>query len=1237
MPEKAPRSLASRLALATGLASAALIAAVMAVVLLVAFQRIDIDMEEHSENALGLLTKSLAVPLWSLDMDAARAIGLAVAQDDRIGLLEIKGARGEVLFRHSRGGTLGMERNAPVVHNGEFIGMVRLGISDSLHHAALWSVSALGVGLTVLTIALQFLLQSVLLKSLLRRPFDTLDGVVKAYAAGDFSPAQPEAASPEFAPLLRLLLDMGATIRGQVTALKESEQRLSLAMEAANDGLWDLDVPSGRTFFSPRYYTMLGYAPGEFEPSYDSWRGLMHPDDAGPSLQAMDDCLYRGKPYEVEFRLHHKNGTWRWILSRGTVVERGPGGEAVRMVGTHVDITETKQAREAMAQSEAKYRLLVEHQTDLMVKVDPEGRFLYASPSYCRAFGRSEEELLSAPFIPLVHEDDRAATMEAMKGLERPPHTAYMEQRALTMDGWRWLAWNDTAIVGPDGKIREIIGVGRDITGRKQAEQALRRSEEKFSQLFRLSPDASVLVSLDTRRLSDVNDSWVQLFGYSRGEALGRTTQELATYADTARRDELYARLYMDGRLDNFEIEARRKDGGELTLLFSGRVLPLDGRDHLLGVFRDISERKQAEKALAASEEKFSQLFRLAPEASVLVDMETRRLSDVNDAWVNLFGIPREEALGRTTLELQTYTKPAQREQLYELIHQFGRVDGFEIEGRHRNGDILTLLIANRVLDINGRPHLVGVFMDITERKRAEQALLASEERFSRAFSANPAALIISEIETGRFLAVNDSWVQLIGWTREEQIGRTSADLGIWLEPGQRESAMETLKRQGSLKNRFGRLLTKDGRVRASLWSAERVRQGGQDVLLSFVFDVTERVDAEAALRQSEEKFSRLFRLSPDAIVLINLATEQIQDANETFLRIFGHPREEVLGRTTKELGLYANLADRQAFFLRMRAAGHVESMEVEARRKDGSTFICSLSSQVLDLGGKPHILSILRDVTETKKMQEMMVQTEKMISVGGIAAGIAHEINNPLGIVLQAAQNLVQRTRGDFPKNREVAASLGLDLDRLTAYMQARKLDAFIEDIRSAALRAAGIIRNMLDFSRRSESRRKVCDLPEIARKALALAHSDYDLKKSYDFKKIRVDIEMDDELPVVNCTETEIEQVLLNLLRNSAQAMAEADPPVAEPHITIRLGNVPGFARIEVQDNGPGMPADVQRRVFEPFFTTKAPGVGTGLGLSVSYFIVTKGHGGNMRVESRPGQGARFILDLPAAEEAQ
>jgi signal transduction histidine kinase len=175
-----------------------------------------------------------------------------------------------------------------------------------------------------------------------------------------------------------------------------------------------------------------------------------------------------------------------------------------------------------------------------------------------------------------------------------------------------------------------------------------------------------------------------------------------------------------------------------------------------------------------------------------------------------------------------------------------------------------------------------------------------------------------------------------------------------------------------------------------------------------------------------------------------------------------------------------------------------------------------------------------------------------------------------------------------------------------------------------------------MLDFSRRSETERGLCSMRDVAAKALNLAGSDYDLKKNYDFKRIRVEIIEDTEIPLVFCSETEIEQVFLNLLRNSAQAIAGAPEKISDPHIVMRMSAKEDWVRIEIDDNGPGIPPELLRRIFEPFFTTKKPGEGTGLGLSVSYFIITRGHGGRIHAGSNDEGGTRFTIELPVTPGA-
>lgn len=380
---------------------------------------------------------------------------------------------------------------------------------------------------------------------------------------------------------------------------------------------------------------------------------------------------------------------------------------------------------------------------------------------------------------------------------------------------------------------------------------------------------------------------------------------------------------------------------------------------------------------------------------------------------------------------------------------------------------------------------------------------------------------------------------------------------------------------------------------------------------------------------QSEARFRGLFDLTPIPLCY-TLNDGRFVAVNQAFTEVLGYTVDDLPALDDWWLKAYPDPCYRKSVMESWQRSGFMNSAgipmahERRVSAKDGAEHVMLVYYNFLDT----YSIASMVDITEHKKMQEMMVQTEKMISVGGISAGIAHEINNPLGIILQAVQTLAQRMRPDFSKNRDVAMSMGLDLELLEKYSQARKLNMFIADIESAALRAASIIRHMLDFSRLSQSHRLSCSLPVIIDKALALASNDFDLKKSFDFKKISIIKNYFDPLPDIECTETDIEQVVLNLLRNSAQAMGV---DCEAPRIEIRLSFQGDWLRLEIGDNGPGIPADVQRRIFEPFFTTKAPGVGTGLGLSVSYFIITNGHGGKMSVQSTPGNGTVFVIELP------
>ncbi len=386
--------------------------------------------------------------------------------------------------------------------------------------------------------------------------------------------------------------------------------------------------------------------------------------------------------------------------------------------------------------------------------------------------------------------------------------------------------------------------------------------------------------------------------------------------------------------------------------------------------------------------------------------------------------------------------------------------------------------------------------------------------------------------------------------------------------------------------------------------------------------------------RQAEEREAGARAFLRDVVdsmpsIIIGLDSERrITLWNRRAAEQFGLTAEEAAGLPASEAcrayGLFEDVVD-----VAMRERRPVVRDKIPGRQ-DGLMRYSVLEVFPLSASAEPGVVVRIADVTDRVRMEEMMVQTEKMMSVGGLAAGMAHEINNPLGGILQGVQNIVRRLSSDLPGNRRAAEEAGLRLESLHTYMAARDVPAILDGIRDCGLRAARIVTNMLEFSRRSESKRALCSVPGLLDKAVELAESDYDLKKRYDFKKIRVERDYEEGLPPVNCSATEIEQVFLNLMRNAAQAMGGAQA-LREPLLRLAARREGSWVRIEIADNGPGMDEATRRRIFEPFFTTKNVGEGTGLGLSVSYFIISQNHGGTFAVDSEPGQGATFVIRLP------
>lgn len=311
-----------------------------------------------------------------------------------------------------------------------------------------------------------------------------------------------------------------------------------------------------------------------------------------------------------------------------------------------------------------------------------------------------------------------------------------------------------------------------------------------------------------------------------------------------------------------------------------------------------------------------------------------------------------------------------------------------------------------------------------------------------------------------------------------------------------------------------------------------------------------------------------------------------------------------------------------------------IEESEAQIRRairviEQGNTRFVDITVYPLH---SPHLTgAVIRvdDVTLRQQLDGMMVQNEKLRSLGELAAGMAHEINNPLAAILQSLQNVSRRLNPDNPANQEVASALGVDLRATNSYLEKREILRFLAGIESAGRRAAEIVRNMLEFSRSSSKQLEPTAINDVVLRSVEFTTSALELSLPGLLERLTIETDLARDLPLVPASALEIQQVLVNLLKNAAQAIQEARP--AQPHILVSTRLNAAHIEIRVTDNGTGMSQAVSRQIFDPFFTTKTTGQGTGLGLSISHFIICQRHAGQIEVESEPGQGTTFIISLP------
>jgi PAS domain S-box-containing protein len=1029
--------------------------------------------------------------------------------------------------------------------------------------------------------------------------------------------------------LLELNQSLEQRVTERTTELSTSEARLRALVEHAPEAIVVFDGVTGRFLFGNKHACRLyGVAmeklthltPSEVSPEFQPC-GRRSSELA---REKMDEALAGHMPI---FEWVHQQPTGRLVPTEVRLLRLPSEGRNL-IRASIIDSTERKIAERALRDSEAKYRALFESTSNGVVLMEPD-KLLEVNPAAVRILRRrSADEMVGkhpSAFSPLLQPNGLSSEIMAQRYIEE-----CIAKGSLRVE---WMCSS------PEGReiplevlLTRIEWSGRqviqacitDITERKQAERALRESEEKFRALFEGSSQGVVLH--DENQILEVNPAAVRIMGCeSQQELLGKhpgdTSPPLQPNGESSA---LLARKHIEECMANgsarFDWISQTRQGRLIPLEVTLTRIEWSGRQVIQALVSDISERKKAESELRASEARlresearFSAAFRASALCMTISRMDDRKFVLANEAFLNWTGYRLDEVVGRSSEQLEMWPDPVERERFWEELRHTRSIHERECLMRNRDGKLFTMLVSCDAIEIEGATHLLTVGLDITERKRAQAALAESEARFSVAFQASPVFISIMRMSDEKYVLANDALLSWIGFPREQFLGRTSAEMEMWVEPSERRAAWRDLRTVGSIRQREVRWRNRGGQLFTILLSAETITVGNQQHVLSMALDISQRKQAEeelraseARLRESETRFSLAFDASPMFITILRLDNGQYVWANDAFVNRLGYSREDVLGRTSPEFNLWVDPSERKWAWETMLTVGSVRQRECRWLTRSGEPVTILLSAEIIKFQNAPHVLSLALDITQRKHAEVELIKAlerEKELSQlkSNFVSMVSHEFRTPLGIIQSSAELL-----RDFYQR-----------------MRQEEREEQLDSISANTRRMAGMMEEILVLSR-LEAGKLQCNPASLDLTAFSRRIVDEVLSATN--RRCPIELSLKSLLNGARADEGLLSHVFTNILSN---AVKYSEPGGLVQFTLDRDG--PELVGT-VRDRGLGISEEDQEKLFTAFHRGTNVGArpGTGLGLVLVKRCADL-HGGKVKITSKVGGGTTVVVRLP------